>query len=45
MVDFEPIKIKGLNVQYYIVCPRKFWLHSHGIELEQKSDRVLQGKV
>lgn len=32
-------------MQYYYVCPKKLWLHAHGIGFEQESDKVLQGKV
>lgn len=45
MVDFNEIKATGLQVQYYVVCQRKLWLHAHQISFEHESDRVLEGKV
>jgi len=45
MVDFSEIRATGLQVQYYKVCRRKLWLHTHQISFEQESDRVLEGKV
>jgi CRISPR-associated exonuclease Cas4 len=41
----EEIYITGTEVAYYIVCKRKLWLFSHGIELERFSDFVEIGKV
>ncbi len=38
-------RITGTEVAYYIVCKRKLWLFSHGIELERFSDFVEIGKV
>ena len=45
MLDFNEIKTTGLQVQYYRVCQRKLWLHTHQISFEHESDRVLEGKV
>jgi len=41
----ERIDITGTEVAYYIVCKRKLWLFSHGIELERFSDFVEIGKI
>ena len=41
----EEIYLTGTEVAYYIVCKRKLWLFSHGIELEKFSDFVEIGKV
>jgi len=41
----DEIYITGTEVAYYIVCKRKLWLFSHGIELERFSDFVEIGKV
>jgi len=41
----DGIYITGTEVAYYIVCKRKLWLFSHGIELERFSDFVEIGKV
>ena len=38
-------RITGTEVAYYIVCKRKLWLFSHGIELEMFSDFVEIGKI
>ena len=45
MVDFSELRATGLQVQYYLVCKRKLWLHSHQISFEQDSDKVLEGKI
>lgn len=42
--NFEEYKTQGIKVNYYYICKRKLWLYSKGITMEQKSDRVLQGK-
>ncbi|MGB9677974.1 MAG: CRISPR-associated protein Cas4 [Candidatus Ratteibacteria bacterium] len=45
LFDLNKIYITGTEVAYYIVCKRKLWLFSHGIELERFSDYVEIGKV
>lgn len=45
MDDFDNFKTQGIKVNYYYICPRKLWLFSKGITMENNSDRVLQGKV
>jgi CRISPR-associated exonuclease Cas4 len=30
---------------YYVICPRKAWLHANGIRMEQTSDTVYEGKL
>jgi CRISPR-associated exonuclease Cas4 len=45
LVNVYELKTTGLSVQYYLVCQRKLWLHTHHIQFEQDSDKVLQGKV
>jgi CRISPR-associated exonuclease Cas4 len=32
-------------LNYYHLCPRKCWLHAHGIHMEQESDTVYEGKL
>lgn len=44
MID-EELTIKGIEVSYYIVCKRKLWLFSHGIDFERFSDDVEVGKI
>lgn len=42
--EFERLKVSGIKVNYYIVCPRKLWLFSHDLRMEATSDRVALGK-
>ena len=35
----------GTQVNYFFVCRRKLWLFSHDLEMEEKSDLVLLGKL
>jgi len=35
----------GTQVNYSFVCRRKLWLFSHDLEMEEKSDLVLLGKL
>ena len=35
----------GTQVNYFFVCPRKLWLFSHGLDMEETSDLVLLGKL
>ena len=37
--------VTGTEFNYYQICHRKLWLFSHGIQMEQDSDLVLQGKL
>ena len=37
--------ITGTQVNYYIVCHRKLWLFSHGLEMERESENVQLGKL
>lgn len=43
--DLENFKTEGIKVNYYYVCKRKLWLFDKGITMENKNDRVMQGKV
>lgn len=43
--NLEDFKVQGIKVNYYYICKRKLWLFSKGITMEDKSDRVLQGKL
>jgi len=43
--EFERLKVGGLKVNYYVICPRKLWLYAHDIRLEQSSDRVALGRL
>ena len=33
------------HLAYYLICKRKTWLFSHGINMEQSSDTVYEGKL
>lgn len=35
----------GTQVNYLVVCHRKLWLFSHGVEMERENDNVLLGKL
>ncbi len=37
--------VRGTEVAYYLICPRKLWLFSHGIRMEPFSDTVYIGKL
>ena len=37
--------LTGVQINYYFICKRKLWLFSHGIQMEQESDRVFLGKL
>ena len=43
--DFEALKVNGIKVNYFCICPRKLWLFSHHIRLEPESEKVLLGKL
>lgn len=40
-----PLPVRGTEVAYYVVCPRKCWLFIHGIEQEHTSDLVALGRL
>ena len=35
----------GTEVGYYFICQKKLWWFSHGLQMEQESDRVKMGKL
>lgn len=37
--------VTGTEFNYYLLCKRKLWLFSHGIQMEHTSDNVLIGKL
>ena len=41
--EFEELKVGGMEVNYFVVCPRKLWLYVHDLRLEGLSDRVSLG--
>jgi len=44
-INVDEIKIRGVEVSYYIICKRKLWLFSRGISFERFSDNVEIGKI
>ncbi len=44
-IDFEELKVNGIKVNYYFICPRKLWLFDRKITMEDKSDKVLRGAL
>ncbi|WP_457601180.1 CRISPR-associated protein Cas4 [Hydrogenivirga sp.] len=38
------LRFKGTQVAYAVVCPRKLWLFSRGVSMENTSDRVALGR-
>ena len=44
-MQWDDLKVTGLQVQYLKVCERKLWLHAHQIGFEDEYDKVQQGKV
>jgi CRISPR-associated exonuclease Cas4 len=43
--SFENIKTNGLKINYYFICKRKLWLFDRKITMEDKSDKILIGKI
>jgi len=41
----ESLSFTGTQINYYFVCRRKLWFFSHDLEMEEKSDLVLLGKL
>jgi len=37
--------ITGTHISYYFLCHRKLWLFANGINMEQNSDLVYEGKL
>lgn len=40
-----PVRIGGMLVGYYLICPRKAWLSMHGVWMEQESEAVQMGRL
>ncbi|MDO8589509.1 MAG: CRISPR-associated protein Cas4 [Armatimonadota bacterium] len=38
-------RVGGTEVNYYLICQKKLWLFSHGIQMERHSDRVDLGRL
>lgn len=39
------MNITGTHFNYYLICHRKLWLFSNGIQMEHTSDLVYEGKL
>lgn len=39
------MQITGTHFNYYLICKRKLWLFANGINMEQTSDLVYEGKL
>lgn len=39
------VDVTGTEFNYYLLCKRKLWLFSHGMQMEHISDNVLIGKL
>lgn len=37
--------ITGTHFNYYLICHRKLWLFANGLNMEQNSDAVYEGKL
>lgn len=35
----------GTQVNYYLICHRKLWLFSHGVQMERENENVQAGKL
>ncbi len=40
-----PMQITGTHFNYFLICHRKLWLFSNGIQMEHNSELVYQGKL
>jgi len=45
MEDLKELHISGTEVHYYVLCPRKLWWYSHGLEQEHVTGGVGQENV
>ena len=44
-INFEELKVNGIKINYYYICPRKLWLFDKGIGMENTSEKVLLGTL
>jgi len=45
MTPIETMQITGTYFNYFMLCHRKLWLFANGIQMEQNSDLVYEGKL
>ena len=43
--NLTTIGLKGTQINYLLICPRKLWLFSHHIEMERENDLVALGQL
>ncbi len=41
----KDLTVTGVQITYHLICPRKLWLFSHQIQMEQNSQLVSMGSV
>jgi len=41
----QALNYTGTQVNYYLICKRKLWLFSRGLDMEETSDLVLLGRL
>ena len=44
-IDLYSLKITATEVAYYLICKRKLWLFSKGVNYESENELVLLGKL
>ncbi len=43
--EFQDLKFQAIKINYFYVCKRKLWLFSKNITFENKSEKVLLGRL
>lgn len=44
-INFDELKVNGIKVNYFLICKRKLWLFDRRITMENRSEKVLLGKI
>ena len=44
-LDLSALRVTGTQVNYYVLCPRKLWWFSHGMEQERDYGNVELGRM
>ncbi|MEK7433010.1 MAG: CRISPR-associated protein Cas4 [Cyanobacteriota bacterium] len=44
-INFDALKVNGIKVNYFLICPRKLWFYDKKINMEQNSEKVKIGKI
>jgi hypothetical protein len=45
LLNIQPMNLTGTHINYYRLCKRKLWFFANGINMEQTSDLVADGKL